>query len=518
MRNIFFDGSTALLTDLYQLTMAYGYWKSGRASDEANFQLFFRKQPFDGGFSVVCGIEPALEWIENFGFDASDLGYLATLCGADDKALFEPKFLEYLGALKLSVDVDALQEGTVCFAQEPLMRVQGNVLECQLLETALLNLVNFQTLIATKSARICLAARGDGVLEFGARRAQGLDGALSASRAAFVGGCAATSNVLAGKCFGIPVRGTHAHSWVMLFDSELEAFETYAHALPNNVVFLVDTYDTLEGTRRAVEVGHELRKHGHELLGIRLDSGDLAYLSIEARKILDAGGFPDAKIYASNDLDEQTIASLKEQGATIGVWGVGTRLVTGNDQPALGGVYKLTATRSSRDEAWQPRIKLSEQTIKISNPGVLAVRRYFETQNGVRQNVADAIYDVEMPPRGGAIVVDPQDAVRRRRVSAKLETEELLLPAMRAGKRLAPNAPLAQAQARAQQSLEAFAPGIKRFTNPHRYPAGLEVQLHEKKMAMVERAMRERLERAAPEGNGGESAEGESVASTESAT
>ena len=509
MRNIFFDGSTALLTDLYQLTMAYGYWKSGRAEDEANFQLFFRKQPFGGGFSVACGIEPALEWIENFGFDASDLAYLETLRGADEKALFEPKFLGYLGDLKLNVDVDAMREGTVCFASEPLMQVRGGVLECQLLETALLNLVNFQTLIATKSARICLAAHGDGVLEFGARRAQGMDGALSASRAAFVGGCAATSNVLAGKCFGIPVRGTHAHSWVMLFDSELEAFETYAHALPNNVVFLVDTYDTLEGTRRAVEIGKTLRQNGHDLLGIRLDSGDLAYLSIEARKILDAGGFPDAKIYASNDLDEQTIASLKEQGAQIGVWGVGTRLVTGNDQPALGGVYKLSATRANRGEEWQPRIKLSEQTIKISNPGVLGVRRYFEINDGARQNVADAIYDIEMAPRGSAIIVDPQDAVRRRRVSGKLESEELLQSAIRGGARVAKGEALGEAQARAQQNLAAFAPGIKRFVNPHRYPAGLEVRLHEKKMAMVERAMREKW-------NGG--AEGESVASAQGAT
>ena len=494
MRNLYFDGSTTLLTDLYQLTMAYGYWKSGRANAGANFQLFFRKQPFDGGFAVACGIEPALEWIENFGFDSSDLDYLGTLTGADDKPLFEPEFLTYLGELKLNVDVDAMREGTVCFAQEPVMRVQGGVLECQLLETALLNIVNFQTLIATKAARICLAAGDDGVLEFGARRAQGIDGALSASRAAFVGGCAATSNVLAGKCFGIPTRGTHAHSWVMLFEDEIEAFEIYAQALPNNVVFLVDTYDTLEGTRRAVEVGKKLRQHGHDLLGIRLDSGDLAYLSIEARKILDAGGFPEAKIYASNDLDEQTISSLKAQGARIGVWGVGTRLVTGNDQPALGGVYKLTATRENQSEPWQPRIKLSEQTIKISNPGVLSVRRYFSEEDGARHNVADAIYEDGVAPASGAVIVDPLDAVRRRRVSSKLRHEELLVPAVRAGQRLQPNAPLHQAQARAKSELAAFDATIKRFTNPHRYPAGLEVRLHEKKMAMVERASRQRLD------------------------
>ena len=491
MRNLYFDGSTTLLTDLYQLTMAYGYWKSGRAEAQANFQLFFRKQPFGGGFSVACGIEPALEWIENFGFDSSDLEYLGTLTGADDKELFDAGFLDYLANLKLTVDVDAMREGTICFAQEPLMRVQGGVLECQLLETALLNIVNFQTLIATKSARICLAAGDDGVLEFGARRAQGIDGALSASRAAFVGGCVATSNVLAGKCFGIPARGTHAHSWVMLFDSELEAFETYADNLPNNVVFLVDTYDTLEGTRHAVQVGKKLREHGHDLLGIRLDSGDLAYLSIEARKILDAGGFPDAKIYASNDLDEETIESLKNQGARIGVWGVGTRLVTGNDQPALGGVYKLTAMRDTPDDNWEPRIKLSEQTIKISNPGVLGVRRYFSETDGARANVADAIYEDGAAPESGAVIVDPLDAIRRRRVSSKLQYEELLVPAVRGGARVQPNAPLIEAQERARVGLASFDPAIKRFSNPHGYPAGLEVRLHEKKMAMVERARRQ---------------------------
>ncbi|RYG58353.1 nicotinate phosphoribosyltransferase, partial [bacterium] len=264
MQNLFFPGSSTLLTDLYQLTMAYGYWKSGRADAIANFQLYFRKQPFGGGFSVACGLAPALEWIENFGFDATDIEYLGTLTGADDLPLFEPAFLEYLRDLKLDVDIDAIAEGTLCFTQEPLMRVQGPVLHCQLLETALLNIINFQTLIATKSARIALAAKGEPVLEFGARRAQGIDGALSASRAAFVGGASATSNVLAGKLFGIPVKGTHAHSWVMLFDSEVEAFETYADALPNNVVFLVDTYDTLEGVRHAVEVGRKLRAKGHD--------------------------------------------------------------------------------------------------------------------------------------------------------------------------------------------------------------------------------------------------------------
>jgi len=482
MQNLFFDGSSALLTDLYQLTMAYGYWKTGRHEERANFQMYFRKLPFNGGFAIACGIEPALEWIERFHFDASDLEYLCTLLGADEKPLLERAFLDYLFDLRLELDVDAFAEGAVCFAQEPLVRVQGPVLQCQLLETALLNMVNFQTLIATKSARICLAAKGEPVLEFGARRAQGVDGALSASRAAFVGGCAATSNVLAGKCFDIPVKGTHAHSWVMLFDSEIEAFDEYARALPNNVVFLVDTYDTLQGVHNAVEAGHKLRALGHDLLGIRLDSGDLAYLSVEARKILDAGGFPDAKIYASNDLDENLIASLKEQGAKIGVWGVGTRLVTGYDQPALGGVYKLTAVRDGN--GWQPRVKLSEQSVKISTPGVLGARRFFD---GNGQFVADAITEEGFEARGDFWIVDPLDPMRRRKIGKDLLSRDLLEPAFRNGKRVRARESLHEARARAGREMDGLNAAHKRFVNPHSYPVGLEAGLHGRKMALIER-------------------------------
>src|SRR3954471_8600757 len=326
----------ALLTDLYQLTMAYGYWKSGRADREAVFELIFRKPPFRSGFTVVAGLGPAIDFIKGFRFEADDLEFLATLSGNDGKPLFDPAFLEHLKQLRFSCDVDAIPEGTVVFANEPLLRIQGPILQCQLLETALLNLLNFQSLIATKAARVCLAARNDSVLEFGLRRAQGVDGALAASRASYIGGCAATSNVLAGKVHGIPVRGTHAHSWVMSFAEEETAFQAYAEAMPNNCVFLVDTYDTLQGVRRAAKIGKWLREHGHELAGIRLDSGDLAWLSIEARKILDAAGFPKALILASNDLDEHIIQSLKQQGATINVWGVGTKMVTAYDQPALG--------------------------------------------------------------------------------------------------------------------------------------------------------------------------------------
>ncbi|MCA9445228.1 MAG: nicotinate phosphoribosyltransferase, partial [Candidatus Omnitrophica bacterium] len=297
-----------LLTDLYQLTMAYGYWKTGRAEREAVFHLFFRKNPFKGGYTIAAGLQYVADFVEGFRFSADDIQYLSILTGNDEKPLFEPSFLEYLADLDLRLDVDAVPEGTVVFPHEPLVRVKGPILQCQILETPLLNFINFQSLIATKASRIVTATGGEPVLEFGLRRAQGIDGGLAASRAAYIGGCDATSNVLAGKLFGIPVRGTHAHSWVMSFHNELSAFQEYAEAMPNNCVFLVDTYDTIEGVRNAIEVGKELRESGHEMVGIRLDSGDLAYLSIEARKLLDEAGFPNAAIVASNDLDEGIIA------------------------------------------------------------------------------------------------------------------------------------------------------------------------------------------------------------------
>ncbi|HYG65445.1 MAG TPA: nicotinate phosphoribosyltransferase, partial [Thermoanaerobaculia bacterium] len=301
----------ALLTDLYQITMAYAYWKSGTFRKEAAFHLHYRKNPFGGGYAVACGLEPVLDFLEGFRFGDEELGYLAGLRGNDGAPLFERSFLDYLREMTFQCDVDAIPEGTVVFPQEPLLRVAGPIVQCQILETALLNLINFQTLVATKASRVCLAADGDPVIEFGLRRAQGIDGGLAAARAAYVGGCVATSNLLAGHLFDIPVKGTHAHSWVMSYPSELEAFQAYAEALPNNCVFLVDTYDTLEGVRNATRAGRWLREHGHEMVGIRLDSGDLAYLSIEARKILDEAGFPEAGITASNDLDEEVITSLK---------------------------------------------------------------------------------------------------------------------------------------------------------------------------------------------------------------
>ncbi len=286
-----------------------------------SFICSFRNSPFGGGYALAAGLEPVLDYIERFQFSADDCEYLSELCGNDGKPLFDAPFLEYLAGMRLKIDIDAMLEGTIAFPHEPLLRVRGSIIECQILETALLNIINFQTLIATKASRVVHAAKGDQVLEFGLRRAQGIDGALAASRAAYIGGCHATSNVLAGKLFGIPVRGTHAHSWVMSFENELEAFAAYAQAMPNNCVFLVDTYDTLEGVRNAIRIGNVLRDSGHRMVGIRLDSGDLAQLSIDARNLLDEAGFTDASIVASNDLDEKLIESLKHQGAKISIWG-----------------------------------------------------------------------------------------------------------------------------------------------------------------------------------------------------
>jgi nicotinate phosphoribosyltransferase len=476
-------GALALLTDLYQLTMAQGYWKSGKAHQEAVFHLFFRRHPFQGGFTLAAGLADVVAYLENFRFERSDLEYLGGLAGRDGKPLFAPAFLDYLEGLQFECDVDAIPEGTVVFPHQPLLRVQGSILQAQLVETALLNLINFQSLIATKAARIRLAAQGDPVVEFGLRRAQGVDGAITASRAAFIGGCSGTSNVLAGKLFGLPVKGTHAHSWVMSFGDELEAFQAYAEAMPNNCIFLVDTFDTLEGVHHAVTVGRRLRQQGHELAGIRLDSGDLAYLSVKARKILDEAGFPAAIIVASNDLDEHLIASLKQQGAKINVWGVGTKLVTAYDHPALGGIYKLSAIRQP-DGSWEHKVKLSEQAAKVTNPGILQVRR-FRTAG---EFIGDAIYDTTHPPGGPMVIVDPLDATRRKHFPAEAESEDLLVPILRRGRSVGALPPLEAIRARAEQQVAMLHPGIRRFTNPHQYPAGLELSLHELKTRLILRA------------------------------
>jgi nicotinate phosphoribosyltransferase len=479
--------SSALLTDLYELTMALGYWREGRANQEAAFQLYFRTAPFRGGYTIACGLEPALAYLEGLRFTDTDLAYLGTLRGADESALFPADFLDMLGVMRLALDVDMVPEGTVVFPNEPLVRVRGPLLQAQLVETALLTHIGFSTLVATKAARICLAADGGEVLEFGLRRAQGPDGGLTASRAAYIGGCSSTSNMLAGQRYGIPVKGTHAHSWVMVFDDELEAFRAYADARPNHVVFLVDTFDTLDGVRHAAEIGRRLRANGHRLLGIRLDSGDLAYLSLEARRILDEAGLTDTAILASNDLDEHVIASLKQQGAAITVWGVGTRLATAYDHPALGAVYKLSAVREANG-TWSPRVKVSEQAAKTTHPGLLQVRRYRRTQPDAMRGtyIGDMLVDELIPPPPGELtMVDPLDLTRRKRFTVDTPFTLLLEPAMRGGVRVRAPEPLAVARARVMSELAGFHAGIKRLVNPHRYPVGMERGMHDRNTALV---------------------------------
>ncbi len=472
--------SLSLLTDLYQLTMAYGYWKAGVAERESVFQMVFRANPFQGGYAVAAGLGPALEFLDGFGFSPSDLDYLAGLLGNDGQPLFEQDFLRYLEDMKLEVQVDGVREGDVVFAHEPMLRVQGPIAQCQILETPLLNLLNFHTLVATKAARVCSAAAGQPVMEFGLRRSQGVDGALTVARAAYIGGCSGTSNLLAGKLFGIPVLGTHAHSWVMFFEDESVAFQEYAAAMPNNCVFLVDTYDTLRGIDRAIEVGESLRQRGHRLAGIRLDSGDLAHLSIVARHKLDQAGFEDAAIVASNDLDEHIITSLKDQGAAIGLWGVGTRLATAYDQPALGGVYKLVALRNPVGD-WDYRIKLSEQTIKIPTPGVLQVRRFY--RNG--QMVGDVIFDLHRETPASGSMYSPTNPTRSWPIPDRDQYRDLLVPVFGEGRILDQPRPLDLARSAAQEELGRLDSRSKRLLNPEEYPVGLDQIVSERKLRMI---------------------------------
>jgi nicotinate phosphoribosyltransferase len=479
------DQPQALLTDFYQLSMAYGYWKAGLDNKEAVFHLFFRQTPFKGGFTIAAGLEKVIQFLEKFTFDPSDLEYLASITGEDSKPFFEKKFLDYLSTLRFTGNIDAVPEGTVVFPYEPLLRIQGPLIECQLLESFLLNLINFSTLIATKAARICIAAQGDPVFEFGLRRAQGIDGALTASRAAYIGGCDSTSNVLAGKLFGIPVKGTHSHSWVMVFDDELKAFQVYAEHLPDNCIFLVDTYDTIAGVRKAIKIGRLLKQKGKKLLGIRLDSGDLADLSIRSRKLLDEAGFTDAVIIASNELDETIISELKRQGAKITMWGVGTNLVTAKDQPSLDGVYKLSAIRDP-GKKWKYKLKLSEQMLKVSNPGILQVRRFYSGH----ENIADMIYDIEIPPIDDSYMVNPLDPTHIHKINKNLSGVDLLQPIFREGKLVYDTPSLEQIRENTKKQLSRFPVGIKRFLNPHVYVVGMEKKLYDLKIKLIQNIRR----------------------------
>ncbi|MBA2538590.1 MAG: nicotinate phosphoribosyltransferase [Deltaproteobacteria bacterium] len=467
--------------------MACGYWKAGTADREAVFHLTYRRPPFGGGYAIAGGIAPAIAYLRSLTFTADDLEFLATLPDPEGKPLFPAGFIDSLRDFRFTCTVDAVPEGSLVFAHEPILRVTGPIIQAQLVETALLTMVNFQTLIATKASRVAAAAKGAPFLEFGLRRAQGIDGGLSASRAAYLGGASATSNVLAGKLFGIPVKGTHAHSWVMFHGDELSSFREYAAALPGNCTFLVDTYDTLDGVRNAIIVGKELQKTGHTLQGIRLDSGDLAHLSIEARKLLDEAGFASARIVASNDLDENLINALHEQGAKIDTWGIGTKLVTAFDQAALGGVYKLGAVREasngSAPGAWRDVIKLSEQPIKISNPGVLQVKRL--RRGG--ELVGDVIYDREQG-FAGPTLYDIEDPTRPQSTPPHDSAEDLLVTYLDNGELVRNPDDLETCRARAAAELAQLSPRTRRFLNPQPYPVGLDRHVNTRKQQLIKAA------------------------------
>ena len=471
-----------LLTDLYQLTMAQGYWECGKADTQACFHMFFRDYPFNGGYAVACGMAQLADLVDGFAFFEDDLEYLASIPAPGGGMLFKPEFIDYLRDFKLSVDIEAVAEGEIVFPYEPLVRVTGPIMECQLLETALLNCVNFETLIATKAARVCMAAEAP-VAEFGLRRAQGAAGGVWASRAAVVGGCASTSNVLAGKLFDLPVSGTHAHSWVMSFPDELSAFRAYAKAFPTNCVLLVDTYDVAQGIKNAITVGLEMRERGEKLTGIRIDSGDLSWLAKMARTMLDEAGLTDCGIVLSNDLDEYTIRSIRDEGAQVMSWGVGTKLATAYDQPSLGGVYKLSATRENGELAWIDHVKISESSAKLTTPGVLNVRRYYFEDGHI---AGDMVFDTNAAVNEGEVIVDPMDGLRRKDLSGKT-WRELLIPLARVGKTVLSDEfrSAKAAQARTKQGLATLDESQKRTLNPHTYPVGLDKDLFDRRRDLV---------------------------------
>ncbi len=465
-----YNQSLALLTDLYQLTMLYGYWKAGFAQRKAVFHINFRRWPFKGGFAIAAGLGPAIEFLNELHFSQTDLSFLEEL------ELFEKPFIKFLSEFSLECDIDAMPEGTLAFPYEPLIRVKGPIWQAQILESALLNIINFQTLIATKAARVVLAAEPDPVIEFGMRRAQGFDGAISASRAAFIGGCESSSNVMAGKLFDIPIRGTHAHSWIMAFDEEEMAFETFAKIRPKNCTLLIDTYDSVEGAKNAIKVAKALKNF--QLAAVRLDSGDLTKLSIEIRKILDEAGYSKTKIMASNELDEYLIQDLKAQGAKITIWGVGTNLVTAKGQPALDGVYKLAAIQDEKGK-WVHRLKLSEQTAKVTNPGIHQVRRFFDGE----KYVADAIYDEILGVDDSCTIINQQDP-NQKKVHDENHSD-LLVPIFKEGKLVYNTPSLCEMQKHAKEELSKLPSSMKRFTNPQPYFVGLEEKLYQKKLELI---------------------------------
>lgn len=455
MRNL------TLLTDLYELTMMQGYFKTGN-NRTVIFDAFHRKNPCDGGYSISCGLDQVIDYIKNLHFSNEDINYLRSL------NIFDEDFLEYLSSFKFTGDIYAIPEGTVMFPKEPIVKVIAPIIEAQLVETAILNIINHQSLIATKAARVCYAAKGDGIMEFGLRRAQGPDAGIYGARAAVIAGCVGTSNVLTGQMFNVPVKGTHAHSWIMSFPDEYTAFKTYADLYPNACILLVDTYDTLRsGVPNAIKVFKEMREAGIELkgYGIRLDSGDLAYLTKKARTMLDAAGFEDAIISASSDLDEYLIDSLKTQGAQITSWGVGTNLITAKDNPAFGGVYKLAAVMDD-DGKFIPKIKVSENSEKITNPGNKTVYRVYDADGMIKADLialADEKYDESEP----LLLFDPVETWKKTLLEpGEYTMREIMVPVFKDGKCVYTTPEVMDIQAYCKKELSTLWDESKRLINP----------------------------------------------------
>ena len=482
MRNL------TLLTDLYEITMMQAYFKNNNKNKMAIFDVFYRKNPMDGGYAISAGLEQVIEYINNLHFTEDDINYLASL------KIFEDDFLDYLKNFKFTGDIYAIPEGSVMFPREPMLKVIAPIMEAQFIETAILNILNHQSLIATKAARICYAAEGDGIMEFGLRRAQGPDAGIYGARAAVIGGCAGTSNVLTGQMFDVPVMGTHAHSWIMSFDDEYTAFYTYAKLYPMACTLLVDTYDTLNsGVQNAIKVFKQIKKEGIELknYGIRLDSGDLAYLSKKARKMLDDAGFKDATITASNDLDEFLIASLKMQGAEITNWGVGTNLITSKDCPSFGGVYKLAAIMED-GENFTPKIKLSDNSEKITNPGNKKIYRIYEKENNKIKADLICLENETFTENEDMHLFDPHEPWKKTVLKAGTFTlKEMLVKVFDKGQCVYHSDSVMKLRDFAISEMETLWEETKRFENPHQVYVDLSQKLYDIKISLLEKMSKE---------------------------
>lgn len=476
-----------LLTDLYELTMMQGYFKNP-TNQTVIFDMFYRTNPCGGAFAITAGLEQMIEYIENLKFTDEDIKYLRSL------NIFEEDFLEYLSNFRFTGDIYAIPEGTVVFPREPLVKVVAPIMEAQLVETAILNIINHQSLIATKAARVCYAAKGDAIMEFGLRRAQGPDAGIFGARAAIIGGCAGTSCVLTGKMFDVPVLGTHAHSWIMSFPDEYTAFKAYADLYPDNCTLLVDTYDTLKsGVPNAIRVFQEMRDAGVKLTryGIRLDSGDLAYLSKKARKMLDEAGFEDATIAASNDLDEYLLHDLKIQGAAITSWGVGTNLITSKDCPSFGGVYKLAAIKTE-DGEFVPKIKLSENTEKITNPGNKTIYRIYDKATGKIRADLICFVGEEFNPDEDLVIFDPLETWKKTKLKGGSYTmRELMVPVFRNGECIYQSPSVKEIAAYCTQEKATLWDETKRLFYPHRVYVDLSDKLYAVKKDLLNQLGRE---------------------------